>query len=128
MNDFKGRHFSGEIVLCAGHWYCRYALSYRDLEAMMTERSVRGRPFHDISRGATVRPGSGEATAVAVAPTAVAVLAHRRDLRQGRWQVKYLNLVTSMQACRTVLGIASKSGGSIDSMSGNASMTNRSWS
>ena len=37
MNDFKGRHFDGEIVLWAVRWYCRYAVSYRDLEAMMTE-------------------------------------------------------------------------------------------
>ena len=35
MNDFKGRHFGGEIVLWAVRWYCRYAVSYRDLEAMM---------------------------------------------------------------------------------------------
>ena len=25
MNDFKGRHFRGEIVLWAVRWYCRYA-------------------------------------------------------------------------------------------------------
>ena len=40
MSDFKGRHFRGEIVLWAVRWYCRYAVSYRDLEAMMTERGV----------------------------------------------------------------------------------------
>ena len=40
MNDFKGRHFGGEIVLWAVRWYCRYAVSYRDPEAMMTERGV----------------------------------------------------------------------------------------
>ena len=40
MNDFKGRHFGGEIVLWAVRWYCRYPVSYRDLEAMMTERGV----------------------------------------------------------------------------------------
>ena len=39
MSDFKGRHFRGEIVLWAVRWYC-YAVSYRDLEAMMTERGV----------------------------------------------------------------------------------------
>ena len=38
MSDFKGRHFRGEIVLWAVRWYCRYPISYRDLEAMMTER------------------------------------------------------------------------------------------
>ena len=40
MSEFKGRHFRGEIVLWAVRWYCRYAVSYRDLEAMMTERGV----------------------------------------------------------------------------------------
>ena len=40
MSDFKGRHFGGEIVLWAVRWYCRYPISYRDLETMMTERGV----------------------------------------------------------------------------------------
>ena len=40
MNDFKGRHFGGEIVLWAVRGCCRYVVSYRDLEAMMTERGV----------------------------------------------------------------------------------------
>ena len=40
MNDFKGRHFEGEVVLWAVRWYCRYPISYRDLESMMTERGV----------------------------------------------------------------------------------------
>ena len=40
VNEFKGRHFGGEVVLWAVRWYCRYAVSYRDLESMMTERGV----------------------------------------------------------------------------------------
>ena len=40
VSDFKGRHFEGEIVLWAVRWYCRYGISYRDLEQMMTERGV----------------------------------------------------------------------------------------
>ena len=40
MSEFKGRHFRGEIVLWAVRWYCRYSVSYRDLETMMTERGV----------------------------------------------------------------------------------------
>ena len=35
MSDFKG-----EIVLWAVGWYCRYGVSYRDLEQMMGERGV----------------------------------------------------------------------------------------
>ena len=40
MNDFKGRHFEGEVVLWAVRLYWRYPISYRDLESMMTERGV----------------------------------------------------------------------------------------
>ena len=34
---FKWRHFLPEIILLNVRWYCRYALSYRDLEEMMQE-------------------------------------------------------------------------------------------
>ena len=40
MSDFKGRHFGGEIVLWAVRCYCRYGISYRDLDQMMAERCV----------------------------------------------------------------------------------------
>ena len=40
VSDFKGRHFEGEIVLWAVRWYCRYGVSYRDLEQMLGERGV----------------------------------------------------------------------------------------
>ena len=40
MSDFKERHFEDEIVLWAVRWYCRYGVSYRDLEQMMAERGV----------------------------------------------------------------------------------------
>jgi len=40
VRDFKGRHFQGEIILWAVRWYCRYGISYRDLEAMLGERGV----------------------------------------------------------------------------------------
>ncbi len=33
MNDFKWRHFEGVIILWTVRWYCRYGISYRDLEA-----------------------------------------------------------------------------------------------
>jgi transposase-like protein len=41
MSEFKGRHSEGGIVLWAVRWYCRYGVSYRDLEQMMGERGVR---------------------------------------------------------------------------------------
>jgi transposase-like protein len=40
MSEFKGRHFEGEIVLWAVRWYCRYGVSYRDVEQMLGERGV----------------------------------------------------------------------------------------
>jgi transposase-like protein len=41
-NDFKWRKFEGEIILWAVRWYCRYAISYRNLEEMMAERGIDG--------------------------------------------------------------------------------------
>jgi transposase-like protein len=40
-NPFKGRHARGEIILLCVRWYLRYSLSYRDLEEMMLERSLK---------------------------------------------------------------------------------------
>jgi len=40
MNPFKWRHFQGEIILGCVRWYCKYGISYRDLEEMMEERGV----------------------------------------------------------------------------------------
>ena len=37
---FKWRHFVPDVILLNVRWYCRYALSYRDLEEMMAERGV----------------------------------------------------------------------------------------
>ena len=39
-NLFKGRHFQADIILICTRWYLRYALSYRDIEEMMTERGL----------------------------------------------------------------------------------------
>ena len=40
MRDFKWKHFTGEIILSCVRWYCKYGISYRDLEEMMQERGV----------------------------------------------------------------------------------------
>ncbi len=37
---FKWRHFQSDIILLNVRWYCRYALSYRELEEMIQERGV----------------------------------------------------------------------------------------
>ena len=39
-DPFKWHHFLPEIILQCVRWYCRYALSYRDLSEMMRERGV----------------------------------------------------------------------------------------
>jgi transposase, IS6 family len=39
-SPFKWRHFEPTIILLCVRWYCRYQLSYRDLEEMMCERGL----------------------------------------------------------------------------------------
>jgi transposase-like protein len=39
-NPFKWRHFEPSLILLCVRWYCRYQLSYRDLEEMMCERGL----------------------------------------------------------------------------------------
>ena len=39
-DPFKWRHFEGQIILLCVRWYCRYSLSYRDLEEIMQERGL----------------------------------------------------------------------------------------
>jgi transposase-like protein len=36
MDDFKWKHFRVEIILGCVLWYCKYGISYHDLEEMMT--------------------------------------------------------------------------------------------
>src|SRR3954468_20819133 len=63
VSDFKGRHFEGAIVLWAVRWYCRYGVSYRDLEQMMGERAFRltTRRFSAGSSGTLRRSRSASA-------------------------------------------------------------------
>jgi len=37
---FKWRHYAPDVILLCVRWYCRYSLSYRDLEEMMRERGL----------------------------------------------------------------------------------------
>jgi IS6 family transposase len=39
-SPFKWRHFEPSLILLCVRWYCRYQLSYRDLEEMMNERGL----------------------------------------------------------------------------------------
>jgi putative transposase len=38
--SFKGAHVPQEIILMGVRWYVAYPLSYRRVEALMTERGV----------------------------------------------------------------------------------------
>ena len=38
MSDFKWRHYQGGVILGYVRWYCKYGISYRELEEMMLER------------------------------------------------------------------------------------------
>ena len=38
--SFKGRHFTSEVILGALRWYLAFPISYRDLAAMLSDRSV----------------------------------------------------------------------------------------
>lgn len=38
--DFKWRHYQGDVILQCVRWYCKYGISYRDLEEMMAERGL----------------------------------------------------------------------------------------
>ncbi len=39
-SPFKWRHYEPEIILLCVRWYCRFQLSYRDVEEMMRERGL----------------------------------------------------------------------------------------
>lgn len=39
-SPFKWRHFEPQLILLCVRWYCRYQLSYRDLEEIMRERGL----------------------------------------------------------------------------------------
>ena len=40
-SPFKWRHFEPSLILLCVRWYCRYQLSYRDVEEMMRERGLQ---------------------------------------------------------------------------------------
>ncbi len=66
MSDFKWRHFHGELILGCVRWYCKYGISYRDLEEMMLERGLEV-DHTTIDRWLQhLRPRNGEAPAMAL--------------------------------------------------------------
>ena len=79
--DFKWRHFVGEIILWSVRWYCKYGISYRELEEMMeerectwtTQRSIAGcSAMLQKSRNVCAGPGAvpdGEDAGMSTRPT-----------------------------------------------------------
>ena len=39
-SPFKWGHYAPDVILLCVRWYCRYSLSYRDLEEMMRGRGL----------------------------------------------------------------------------------------
>ncbi len=55
MNPFKGRHFQRDIILWAVRWYCKYGISYRELQEMLAERTrSECRSLHDLPLGSAL--------------------------------------------------------------------------
>ncbi|VCV91684.1 Putative transposase (identified by ISEscan HMM) [Klebsiella pneumoniae] len=54
MNPFKGRHFQRDIILWAVRWYCKYGISYRELQEMLAERGSECRSLHDLPLGSAL--------------------------------------------------------------------------
>jgi len=38
---FKWYHYEKEVIILAVHWYCKYTLSYRNLEEILSERGLK---------------------------------------------------------------------------------------
>ncbi|VGG53089.1 transposase for IS26 [Klebsiella pneumoniae] len=53
MNPFKGRHFQRDIILWAVRWYCKYGISYRELQEML---AVDERGACDVNKEPRVHP------------------------------------------------------------------------
>ena len=71
---FRGYRFPAEVILWAVRWYLQFPISYRDLERMLADRGVDGRPHHHVPLGPALRPRAREAHAPAspAVPRAVA--------------------------------------------------------
>lgn len=75
MIDFRGAHYPKSVILYAVYFYVRFAVSYRDLEAIMAERGV------DVDHATLNRW-------VEKYSSAIAVQSHRRKAQTGRsWRM-----------------------------------------
>ncbi|GAL31114.1 mobile element protein [Vibrio variabilis] len=51
MSDFKGRHFTRDIILWAVQWYSKHGISYRELAEMLLKQEVSVSHITLISMG-----------------------------------------------------------------------------
>ena len=49
-NPFKGRQYSGEVILMAVRWYLRYPLAYQHVSDLLAERGLAVDPSCDQRR------------------------------------------------------------------------------
>ena len=85
LNPFKGRHYSGEVILLAVRWYLRYPLAYQHVAEMLAERGLAvGCELH-LALGTGVC-GRAEQTLPAASAAHEQIVPDRRDLYkdQGR--------------------------------------------
>jgi IS6 family transposase len=56
-SPFKHLRFPTDVILCAVRWYCRYALSCRDVRDLLSERGIEvdASTIHDWVRKFALR-------------------------------------------------------------------------
>ena len=79
MAVFRWRHFASKMILWAVRWYCRYGISYRELEEMMGGTGRRGRSHDGVAVDAALRSTAGEGVRWYQGNTS-RLLAGRRDV------------------------------------------------
>jgi hypothetical protein len=47
------------VIVLAVRWYLRFGRSYRDVEELLTDRGIRGRPRHGLPLGGSVHAAAG---------------------------------------------------------------------
>ncbi len=48
MSNFKGRRFPTDVILVCVRWYCKYGISYRDLEERTSELCTKIKPSRSL--------------------------------------------------------------------------------
>ncbi len=59
--SFKWRHYAPDVILLCVRWYCRYQLSYRDVEEINRERGLSVDHSTVFRWVRAIRPGNQQA-------------------------------------------------------------------